>query len=244
MGSVAETITPYGPSYSAGLNFALGNVLDNNPAHVDIVIAPGGAGRGVAVYNSAGTYVSGFVPYGTVIPNKGYTGGLRVAVGNLNGTGEDSVAIGTAAPQPAHVEKWNYNGKSFVEGPLFNYPGQGVYLTTVTTTPGGLAYLVVGSQISGSPELLVQNTLTRTVVGTLPGNGLSIFDYGNTGEVRLGEADVNGLGVSDIVVTTGSGTTQEVRVFDMVTGSLGYDETYDATQLGLPNGYNSGLYVG
>jgi hypothetical protein len=51
---------------------------------------------------------------------------------------------------------------------------------------------------------------------------------------------VNGDGVPDIVVATGKGSTQQVRVFDYTGGALVLQETLTAAELGLSS--TTGLY--
>jgi len=211
---------------------------------VDIVIGPGGSLKPVEVYTGAGTYVTGFFPMAGLYPGHGYSGGLHVAVGNLSGTGEDTIVVGTAAPQVAHAGLYKYNGKAIAQVVVYTYAGEGVYVSTLAPTPGGPADLVVGTQTAATDILLVQNGVTGKTIASLPVTGSTIFDYGNTGQVRLGVSDINADGIPDIVVATGSGGIQEVRVFDLFGNSLGLEETLDASELGLTVGYNGGLYVG
>jgi hypothetical protein len=56
--------------------------------------------------------------------------------------------------------------------------------------------------------------------------------------------DVNGDGIPDIVVATGPGPTQEVRVFDLDSSVPVLVETLSAADLNLTAGYNGGLFVG
>jgi hypothetical protein len=114
-------------------------------------------------------------------------------------------------------------------------------------TPGGIADLVVGTDnlngISVLAHFYIQNT-NGGLVAQVPSNGLNVFDYGNSGQVRVGVMDVNGDGISDIVVATGPGATQEVRVFDLNKNVPKLVETLNAVELDLASGYNTGLYVG
>jgi hypothetical protein len=248
MGPVAKTITPYGPSYVSGLNIALGNVLSANPANIDIVVAPGGAGKGVAVFSGTGSQLSGFIPYANAFPARSYTGGLNVAVGNFKGTGPESIVLGTNAPQTAYAQTWNYSGGAFVKGATFNYKGQGAYVSTYSTIPGGIADLVVGTDnLNGTgalSQVYVQNGVSGKVIAQIPSNGLDIFDFGDTGPVRVGVVDINPDGIPYIVATTAAGPLQEVRIFALVNNVLELQDSLSAADLNLTAGYFGGLYVG
>jgi hypothetical protein len=246
--NAVETITPYGASYTKGLNIALGNVLDSNGADMDIVVAPGGSGEPVKIYNSSGTLKTSFVPYASAFPNESYTGGLHLAVGNLNGTGQDEIAVGTANPQVAEVETWNYQKTKVVQtGKTYSFAGKGVYVATAIFTAGSPADLIVGTEtVSGTThsQLYVIDTETTKTVASLSTSSQPVFGNGGSEEVRVGVGDINGDGIPDIVVATGAGTTQEVQVYDLNGNTLGLVEALTASELDLPTGYNGGIFVG
>jgi hypothetical protein len=79
----------------------------------------------------------------------------------------------------------------------------------------------------------------------LPMGSLSVFSNASLNEpVRVAVRDVNGDGIPDIIVATGAGTTQQVRIFDLSGTKLVLEETLDAQELDLPGNYTGGLYVG
>jgi hypothetical protein len=257
-GPVTNTITPYGATYKGGLNFALGNVLQTNSPLEDIVVAPDISGWGIQVWGGNQGYpqeLTHFVPYPVLFPDATYAGGLHVAVANLSGNGKDTIIVGTNAPEPAYVAEWNIvvpsilNGEypinpQFVVGPVYAYRGEGAYVSAITLSSGKTDLVVGTDSYSGTSTLTIQNPATGAVIAQLPSSGLSIFDFGNSGQVRVGVMDVNGDGVPDIVVATGPGDTQEVRVFDLNGNTLDLIETLSASELHLPAGYTSGIYVG
>jgi hypothetical protein len=55
---------------------------------------------------------------------------------------------------------------------------------------------------------------------------------------------VNGDGIPDIEVATGAGTTQQVRDFDWNGTALVLEDTVSASELDLPSGYVTGMYIG
>lgn len=249
-GQLVHTDFPYGSSYTGGLNIALGDVEAGNE---EIIVGPGGSGKPVEILNaSTGAVVLSFTPFPTEIPGAKYTGGVQVAAGDLNGnaSGQDEVIVGTSNPQPAYAEVWTYNGSTMVRtGQHWTFDGKGVYLAAGALVPGGHADIVVGSsEQSGSTatsKLYVIDGLTGNVVASLPAGALGVFSNSklNTG-VRVAVRDVNGDGIADIEAATGSGSTQQVRVFDFNGSSLTLEETINAAELGLPGNYTSGIYVG
>jgi hypothetical protein len=252
-GPVMTTINPFGPTYTGGVNIALGNVLTANSANVDIVAAPGGAGKGVEVFNATGAFLTGFFPFTAAFPNKSYTGGLNVAVGNLKGSGPETIVLGTNVPQVALAQLWNYTAGGFVKQTTFSYPGQGAYVSTYAPIPGGPADLVVGTDnLNGTTSLshlYIQNPNTGNYIAQLPSNGVDLFDFGDVGPVRVSVTDVNGDGVPDFVITTGPGVLQEVRIFDITNANvLQLEYSLTASALALPainsQPYNGGLYIG
>jgi hypothetical protein len=142
---------------------------------------------------------------------------------------------------------WKYNGKKMVPtGQHVSLPSQGVFFTTGTFTPGH-ADLIVGSghQTVAGPKarVLVIDGESFKVVGSLPTSspGVSVFSNGNRQAVRVAVRDVNGDGVPDVVVATGAGLTQEVRVFEFTGSALVLEETLTASDLELTS--NMGIYV-
>ena len=201
---------------------------------------------------ATGAIVTSFAPFPGVIAGGNYTGGVRVAAGNLNGnvSGQDEVIVGTASPQTAYAEVWTYNGSAMVRtGQHFSFAGTGVFLASDTFTAGGHADIIVGTGVqtgsTATAKLYVIDGISGNTVASLPLGTLGVFSNAklNTA-VRVAVRDVNGDGIPDIEVATGGGTTQQVRVFDLSGTSLVLEDTITAAELGLPGGYVSGLCVG
>src|SRR5262249_92373 len=80
----------YSPNFTGGINFGLGNF--NGDCAPDIVTGPGaGGGPNVKVFDGrTGTLLKSFFAY-----NASFTGGVRVAVGDVNGDGYPDIVTGT-----------------------------------------------------------------------------------------------------------------------------------------------------
>jgi hypothetical protein len=250
--NVVASYYPYTTGNLDGLFLAIGNVLDNNSQHQDVIVAPGGPLQNapVEVYSGISTVPStSFFPFPVQDPTHKYTGGLHLAAGNLNGSGQDSVIVGTAAPTAAMAQVWNYGiinnvAKMIQNGANYNFAGEGVYLAT---EPAGThADLIVGSQVltPATPATLeIMDGITGNVVTSLPTATLPVFSNKAAEEARVTVADVNQNGTLEIVVATGGGSTQQIRVFDLVGTTLLLQETLSASLLGLPINSNVGLFV-
>lgn len=249
-GQLIDVYTPYGLGYSGGVYVALGDIV---PGQEDIIVGTTTAKKPVEVLNAAtGTVVTSFTPFPTVIAGANYTGGVRVAAGNLNGnpSGQDEVIVGTANPQAAYAEVWTYNGSAMVRtGQHFSFPGNGVFLASAPITPGGHADIIVGTGIQTAStavgRLDVIDGVSGSVVTSLPTATLGVFSNAKLNEqVRVAVRDVNGDGIPDIEVATGGGPIQQVRDFEWNGTSLVLEDTFSAAELGLPSGYISGMFIG
>jgi hypothetical protein len=91
----SNAFSPYGTSYTKGLHIGVGNVLDNVSSDINIVVGPGGVGQPVKIFSNTGILESSFAPFPKAFVNESYIGGIVLAVGNLNGSGQDEISVGT-----------------------------------------------------------------------------------------------------------------------------------------------------
>ena len=97
---------PYGQGFAGGVRVATSNVGEGvfDPPH-EIVTGPGpGGGPHVRVYNTNGgeIWCCGFMAY-----DPGFTGGIYVAGGQVNGIGPSDVVTGAGEGGAGHVRIWN-----------------------------------------------------------------------------------------------------------------------------------------
>ena len=147
------------------------------------------------------------------LPYPGFTGGVRVAVGDVTGDGRGDFVTGAGAGAPGHVKV--FNGQTLGEvHSFFAYDGGftgGVFVAAGDLTGDGRADIFTGAG-SASPHVKVFNGVTQALERSF------LAFAGSTQGVRVAAGDVNGDGRADVIAGTGVGAGQ-LKVFDAVTNS-------------------------
>jgi hypothetical protein len=179
-------------------------------------------GPQVNVYNLDGSVKFKFFAYAPT-----FTGGVRVAAGDVTGDGVDDIITGAGHSGGPHIQVFDgTTGAAVASFFAFNpnFTG-GIYVASADINGDGFSDIIVGAGESGGPEIKVIDGTKLNQVGANGEilNSAVLFDFMAyaptfTGGVRVAAGDVNGDGVPDLIVGAGPGGGPHVQVFDGKTG--------------------------
>ena len=202
-----------------GQNVATGTVTIFINQRSERFIATGadaGGGPHVRVFQSGSAVTRyDFFPYEPT-----FTGGVRVAVGDLNQDGIDDIVTVPASGGSVRVRVFSgRDGGTLLDTFAFdpNFRGGG-YVAVGDFNGNGKNDIIVGAGDGGGPRVQV---FELTQVGLQPGSLAltaiaDFFAYNSdvrTG-VRVAAGDLKGIGRSEIITAPGTGGGPQVKVFD------------------------------
>lgn len=179
------------------------------PAAVAATAARPGAATSVTVYRSDGAVDFTFTPFGD-----GYTGGARVARGDVTGDGVADIIVGSGGGIPARVRVWDGQTRAviFDAAPFEGFTGS-AEVAAGDLDGDGLAEVVVGPGAGGGPRIQVW-TAADGPFRKLANDffGLPYPDF--RGGLRLAVGDINRDGYADLIVAPGEGGGPRLTVYD------------------------------
>lgn len=189
----------YAPTFTGGVTVATGDV---NGDGIDDIVTGAGAGGGphVRVFDGRDrTELANFFAYAPT-----FTGGVNVAVGDLDGDGRGEVVIGSGLGGGPHVRVVNGDGTDrfsfFAYAPTF---AGGVNVAVGDVNGDGLGDVVTGAGPGGGPHVQVFRGTDLSVLMSF-----FAFDKRHRGGAFVSVGDAFADGVPDVVV--GSGVSREV----------------------------------
>ena len=234
---VIATFQAYG-GYNGAVNVAAGDL--NNDGYADIITAPGSLGptSNVKAFSGLnGQILRSFLAYAP-----GYTGGVTVAAGDVNGDGFTDIITGPQVANPPHVKVFSGQSGTTLQS-FYAYSAAfngGIFVAAGDFNGDGFADIVTGANAGGGPHVVV-------VSGANPKVKLGSF-YAYTqsfsGGVRVGAVDINGDGVPEIITGAGVGIGPLVTRWTLPFGASNFKQVdqFFAYGKGGPNNYTAGTF--
>ena len=219
-GATAVTFTYQVSEQGTGGATAFGTVTINLLANSTKLIATGadaGGGPHVRVY-VAGTNVLkyNFFPYETT-----FTGGVRVAVGDINGDGVDDIVTVPESGGAVRVRAFSgADGSPLLDQFVFNTAFRGGGYVAIGDVNGdGRKDIIVGAGEGGGPRVTVLSFVAPALGTTSVGTSTVLADFfaydtGLRSGVRVAAGDLTRAGRDFIVTAPGAGGGPQINVFD------------------------------
>jgi hypothetical protein len=164
----------------------------------------------------------------------GFMGGVRVALGDVNGDGVADIVAGAGPGGTPRVRVFDgVTGAGLADFLAFSpsFTG-GVFVAAGDVTGDGLADLVVGADAGGAPQVSLFRAPDWAPVGSF-----LAFAPGFTGGVRVAAGDVNADARADIIAGAGAGGAPQVSVFS------GANQGLLVSFLAYPVAFTGGVFV-
>jgi hypothetical protein len=200
-GQLVRSFNAY-PGFMGGAFVAVGDLSGQG---IDDIVtgADSGGGPNVKAFDSAGNVVFNFNAY-----DPSFTGGVRVAVGDVNGDGKADIVTAPGIGMTATIEAFSGASGAMIES--FNAYGGwqgGAFVAVGDLNGDGVADIVTGADAGGGANVKAFNGLNLAVMA----NYLAASNF--SGGVRVAVVDIDGNGKGDIVTSLGSGSNQ-IQLFN------------------------------
>jgi FG-GAP repeat protein len=219
----------YDASFTGGLFVGAGDI--NGDGRDDIITgADAGGGPHVKVFDATNlACIRSFFAY-----SPEFTGGVRVASGDVNGDETDDIITGAGPGGGPHVCVYSGTNNALLRS-FYAYDPSftgGVYVAGVDLSLDGISDIATGAGTGGGPHVQIYNGTNLALIG-------SFFAYASnfTSGVRVGSADINGDGREDLLTSPGPGMISLIREFDYNRTLIGEFDAFGPMFLG-------GAYVG
>lgn len=216
-GAVENVLYPFDSAYRGSGSIVSGDLGDDNVSEILLGSGPGMSPE-VFIYRQDGSFIDSFLAY-----SESFTGGVNVAVGDVDGDGVGEIVTGAMYGGGPHIRV--FDGWGNLEQQFFAYDENfrgGVNVAVGDLDNNGTDEIITGAGVTGGPHVKVFNN-----VGSLI-NELFVSDaYDGTG-ATVATLDVNGDGDDELITGRAGYSDTRVQLFDWNENHLSYVLAIDA----------------
>jgi hypothetical protein len=222
----------FDPAFTGGIYVAAGDV--NGDGRNDLIVGAGeGGGPHVKVFNG----FDGSLLFSEFVYDPLFTGGVRVAAGDVNGDGFSDIITAPGPGGGPHVKV--ISGADMQ--PILSYMAfdqsfrGGIYVGSGDVNGDGFSDIIVGQGAGGTPQV-------KTFAGPHLALINSFYAYGTafTGGVTVAANDLDLDGTAEIITGPGPGGGPNLRVFRGTSS----EPLMLASTMALDPSFTGGIFVG
>ncbi|MDP3985302.1 MAG: L,D-transpeptidase family protein [bacterium] len=201
-GTIQKTLPELQKKMIGGLSIAVGDL--GNDGIAEIVAGSGiGSEPKVSILRQDGSVITAFLAYA-----QNFGGGVRVALGDVDGDGVNEIITGAGYSGGPHIRIFDSAGQPkygfFAYDPAFR---GGVFVTARDLDGDGSAEIITGSGPTGGPHVKI-----FTADGSIK-NEFFAFSADDRSGVTVGTGDINHDGSPEILVARASSDPPELGIF-------------------------------
>ena len=210
-------INPFSPDFTGGARVVTTDLNGDGVAEVVVAAGPGGQSV-IEIYDGKTlTLTKSFLAY-----QEGFTGGVMIAAGDVNGDGRADLVTGAGEGGGPHVQA--FSGAALFPGgevhaavepfPFYSFYAYehgfrgGISVAVADADGDGKADIITGSGPGGGPRVVIHSGATGKVM-----HSYFAYDPSFRGGVNVAAADLTGDGKAEVITGAGAGGNYEVKAW-------------------------------